>query len=199
MVFHGFRVSKDGTHLEWSPHYHSLAVFKYGYACRECAHAGECGDFPNCEGFENVTRKFYASDGCIVKVAKGYEKRHSVVGSGWYLLNHSTICEGVHHSPTITWFGNCANTKFKSPEASAEDKCEVCGEDMLDCHHVGSRVIITDVTNPYYVPVFLDSEFDEDGNENYIEKGCGRFGVEDGNENYVEERDARERARRFGG
>ena len=40
---------------------------------------------------------------------------------------------------------------------------------MRRCVYVGKRHIVKDVGSSAYVPLFVDDEFDEDGEPNYIE------------------------------
>ena len=50
-----------------------------------------------------------------------------------------------------------------------ESLCPACGEEMRRCVYVGKRHIVKDVGSADYVPSFVDNEFGEDGEPNYIE------------------------------
>ena len=48
-----------------------------------------------------------------------------------------------------------------------------CGGEMVRAVYVGSRRIVKDVGHPDYVPLFVDDEFDENGEPNYIDVDGG--------------------------
>ena len=54
--------------------------------------------------------------------------------------------------------------------------CPACGYDMERAVHVGSKRIPKDVSDEAYASLFLDDEFDDAGDPNYICKGGGKFG-----------------------
>ena len=87
----------------------------------------------------------------------------------WYELNHATIRLGVRRFHAVTWFGVCGNRKFKSAKVTNKDVCPVCKSEMVRAVYVGKRHIVKDVGHPDYVPLFVDDEFNEDGEPNYIE------------------------------
>ena len=165
MIFHGYRMDRKRGVLVWSPHYHVLGFILGGYGkCRGCKKV--CLMHPECNGFEKRTRKFYKTDGFIVKV---FAERETAFGTAFYQLNHATIRLGIKRFHAVTWFGVCGNRKFKSDKLKAEAVCIACGEEMKRAIYVGKRHIVKDVGHPAYVPVFPLDEFDEDGEPNFID------------------------------
>jgi len=170
MIFHGYRMDKKRSVLVWSPHYHCLGFILGGYGkCRGCKKA--CLLHPECNGFEKRTRKFYETDGCIVKVLA---ERETVFGTAFYQLNHATIKLGIKRFHAVTWFGACGNRKYKSQKLMSENVCPACGDDMVRAVYVGKRYIVKDVGHADYVSVFPFDEFDEDGMPNFIDFIGGR-------------------------
>jgi hypothetical protein len=45
---------------------------------------------------------------------------------------------------------------------------------MVKCYHVGKRHLVKDIGDVDYRPLFVDDEFDEEGEPNYIEIVGGR-------------------------
>jgi len=166
MTFHGFRINKERDALVFSPHYHFLGFVegKNGFdRCRACVHKREdCG---SCDGFKGREVRGFKKDGYLVKVER---KRKTVFGTAWYQLNHATIRVGIKQFHVVTWFGSCANLKFKSEMSKADIVCPVCSSDMVKSMHMGKRFIIKDIGHCDYVSWFGDDEFDEDGNPNYV-------------------------------
>jgi hypothetical protein len=76
----------------------------------------------------------------------------------------------------VTWFGTLSYRKFKSVPLESQDVCHVCHEDMSRATYVGKRRIVKDVGVVGYVPVFVDDEFDESRELNYIDFAGGGFG-----------------------
>jgi hypothetical protein len=100
-----------------------------------------------------------------------------ISGTAWYQLNHSTIRVGIRRFHVVTWFGGCGYSKFKSAEVVSEASCPACEGEMDRCFHAGKRRIVKDVGDVDYVAVFVDDEFDEFGEPNYVEVvGSRRFG-----------------------
>ena len=164
MVFHGFRISRERGCLVWSPHYHTLCYILGGFdRCRECVHKRE--DCSVCDGFKGREVRGYKKDGYLVKVLP---ERLTITGSAFYLLNHGTLRLGIKRFCVVTWFGSCASYKFKSEKAMVESTCPVCGEDMVKSMYKGSRFIVKDIGSCDYVPVFVDDEFNENGEPNYV-------------------------------
>jgi len=170
MIFHGFRVDRSRGVLVWSPHYHVLGYIEGGYSrCRHC----KGGDCYACDGFEGRVYKFYRDSGYIVRVLA---ERETVFGTAWYQLNHATVRIGVKRFHSVTWFGVCGNRKFKSEKVKNENLCPACHEEMSRCAYVGKRHIVKDVGSDGYVPLFVDDEFGEDGEPNYIDVAGGWSG-----------------------
>ena len=164
MIFHGYREDRSRGVLAWSPHYHVLGFVRDGYACRECERKWNC--VKGCGGFDDRAWHAFQKDGYYVKV---FAERKTVFGSAHYQLNHATLRLGVKRFHVVTWFGACGNRKFKSQKLESEVVCPVCGSEMVRSAYVGKRHIVKDVGSPAYVPWFVDDEFGEDGEPNYIE------------------------------
>ena len=116
----------------FSLHFHLICWINGGFGrCRTCSKVRDseygkpCMDVcKGCRGFESVTRRvnagyvdssgrYVAGDKLIVKVAEdksgSKDVRHSIAGSIWYQLNHSSyrIGEGRSHPHVGTYFGAC--------------------------------------------------------------------------------------------
>ena len=167
MIFHGFRENKERECLEWSPHYHVLGFVVGREKCRGCKRV--C--FRGCGGFVDRNYRCGEEDGYLVKV---HGKRKTVVGTAWYLLNHATIGVGLKRFHAVTWFGSCSYRKFKSEKVKAENLCAACGGEMARCFHIGKRHVVKDIGSADYVPLFVDDEFDESGEPNYVDAVDGR-------------------------
>ena len=164
MVFHGFRISKERDCLVFAPHYHCLAFVRGGFdRCRNCVHTRE--DCYSCSGLKGREVRGYKKDGYLVKVLP---ERKTVFGTSFYLLNHATVRVGIKRFHCVTWYGGCANRKFKSEKAMVESTCPVCDEDMVKSMYKGTRFIVKDIGNCDYVPVFVDDLLDENGGSNYV-------------------------------
>lgn len=166
LVFHGFRVDRERGVLVWSPHFHAFCFIEGdGFdRCRNCVHIRE--DCLNCSGFKGREVREYAKDRYLVKVL---DERETVFGTAWYILNHATVRVGLKRSHCVTWFGVCAKRKYSSPKVVSEDVCCVCGEEMVKCAYMGKRFIPRNIGHVDYKAVFVDDEFDENGEENYPE------------------------------
>jgi len=165
MIFHGYRIDRERGVLVWSPHYHLLGFILGGYArCRECERKWDC--LEGCGGFDDRRWQGFKKHGYYVKV---FPERKTVFGTAHYQLNHATIRVDVTRFHSVTWFGSCGNRKFKSAEVKVEVSCPVCGSEMVRSVYVGKRHIVKDVGRVDYVPLFVDDEFDENGEPNYIE------------------------------
>lgn len=175
MIFHGFRKDRKRRVLVWSPHYHSLSFVLGGYdRCRHCEHnpevVGHWDYCKDCNGFEGKTRREFKSDGFIVKVADALEERKNVFGTAWYQLHHATVkVSFLRRFHAVTWFGVCGNRKYASVKLQSDDKCPACGEEMVKCSYRGKRFIARGIGDVDYVPLFVDDEFDESGEPNYVE------------------------------
>jgi len=168
MIFHGFRRSKDGDVLVFSPHYHSLSFITNGGfdRCRECVHTRE--DCAVCDGFKGRETRGYKKDGYLVKVLA---ERKTVFGTAFYQLHHATVRIGIKRFHCVTWFGSCGNRKFKSKKQMVEILCPVCEEEMVRRVYVGKRHLVKDVGHRDYMACFLIDVLDDDGNPNFIEVG----------------------------
>jgi hypothetical protein len=171
MMFHGYRIDRSRNVLVWSPHFHVLGFIKHCFdKCRECVHAR--GDCASCDGFKGREVRGYAKDGYLVKVLGS---RKTVFGTAHYQLNHATIRVGIKRFQSVTWFGICSYSKFKSVKLKAKVLCPVCSSEMSRSAYVGKRHIVKDLGNPDYQPVFVDDEFSL-GEPNYVDLGGGSFG-----------------------
>jgi predicted Zn-ribbon and HTH transcriptional regulator len=172
MIFHGYREGKDRKSLVWSPHFHVLGFIEGGFGiCRDCVHVHE--DCESCSGFKGREVRGYGKDGYIVKV---HDARKTVVGSAWYQLNHATVRIGMKRFQSVTWFGVCSYRKFKSEKVRTESLCPACDSEMVRCFYMGKRYIVKDVGSADYVPLFVDDEFDANGEPNFVDVLGGRFG-----------------------
>lgn len=165
MKFHGYRIDKKRKVLVWSPHYHVLGFIGNGGfdRCRECVHKRE--DCYVCDGFKGKESRGFKKDGYLVSV-KG--ERKTIIGTAWYQLNHATVRVGIKRFHTVTWFGCCANRKYKSAILLSEVTCPVCSEDMVRSAHVGGCKIVTNIGDVGYEACFAYDAFDEDGNPTFI-------------------------------
>lgn len=171
MTFHGYRIDRRRNVLYWSPHFHILGFIKGGFdRCRDCVH--DRGDCRSCSGFKGREVRGYAKDAYLVKV---HDIRKTVFGTAHYELNHATIRIGIKRFASVTWFGVCSYSKFKSVKLKAEVLCPACRSEMVRSVYVGKRHIVKDLGDPDYLPVFVDGEFGENGEPNYIDVVGGRF------------------------
>jgi hypothetical protein len=165
MIFHGFRIDRKRECLKWSPHYHCLGFVEGGYdRCRHCKGA----DCYACDGVEGKCYRVYRDNGYIVRVL---DERKTVFGTAWYQMNHATIRVGLKRFHAVTWFGICGYNNFKREKAKVEVgvPCPACGEEMVRSVHVGERRIVKDLGDVGYKSVFVDNEFDESGEPNYVD------------------------------
>ena len=120
-----------------------------------------------CEGFKEKQRNLYYKDNYIVKVLG---RRKTVFGTAFYQLNHATVkVSFASRFHAVTWFGICGNRKYASVKLKSEDVCPACSEEMVRCAYVGKRVIAKNIGDVNYKSCFVDDEFDEDCEPNYIE------------------------------
>lgn len=176
MTFHGYRIDDVRHVLTFSPHYHCEGFIEgeKGFdRCRECVHARE--DCASCSGFKGREVRGFANDKYIVKVESA---RKSVFGTVWYTLNHATVKVGVKRFHSVTYFGRCACRCYRSDRGEVKVVCPACEEEVVHSVHVGKHRIVKDIGSVDYVPWFVDDEFDENGDPNYIdvdESGGGGF------------------------
>jgi len=149
MIFHCFRIDRERDALKVGKHYHALAFVKGGYGCRDCKRNSCIG----CDGFEARTRKFFESDGMIVKVK---DERKTVFGTAWYQLHHASVRVGIKRFCTVTWFGGMGYNNFKGGkiDLKAEVKCPLCAGEMVDCRYEGDMRIARSVGDADYVAWF---------------------------------------------
>jgi hypothetical protein len=166
MIFHGYRLDRDGNCLVWSPHYHVLGFVEDGFdRCRDCVHAR--GDCSFCDGFKGREVRGFAKDGYIVKV---HDERESVFGTAHYQLNHATIRLGIKRFHVVSWFGKLSSRSgLKVVKEKVVPACPVCGGEMSRSVYVGRFRIVKDVGSPDYVSWFVDDEFNEYGEPNFID------------------------------
>jgi len=120
-----------------------------------------------CDGFDDMSYQQFLKDGYYVKVCA---ERETVFGSAWYLLNHATVrVSFLRRFHAVTWWGVCGNRKYGSVKVESEDVCPACGEEMVRCAYVGKQAITRDIGDVNYKSVFVDDEFDENGEPNYVE------------------------------
>ena len=166
MLFHGYRINRVRGVLEWSPHYHCLCPVPARDKCRDCKKTG----FRGCGGFVDRNYRCGEVDGYLVKV---HDKRKTVLGTSFYLMHHATIRVGIRRFHIVTYFGSMSNRHFRSVVPPCEDVCPACDEEMARSSYVGKRRIVKDIGSPDYAALFVDDEFDESGEPNYVEVGGG--------------------------
>jgi len=171
MIFHGFRMDRARGVLVWSPHYHVLGFLLEDYSrCRECERKWNC--LKGCGGFDDKAWRCYQKDGYYVKV---FAERETVFGTAFYQLHHATVKLGIGRFHAVTWFGICGNRKYSTPELEAcAHLCPACGDEMARCAYMGKRVISRNIGDVDYKSWFVDDEFDESGEANYVEVVGGR-------------------------
>jgi hypothetical protein len=90
-------------------------------------------------------------------------------------MNHATIRVGLKRFHCVNWFGVCGYNNFKGGKLKGGSiPCSACGEEMVRSVHVGKRRIVKDLGDVGYKSVFVDDEFDEGGEPNYVEVIGGR-------------------------
>jgi hypothetical protein len=77
---------------------------------------------------------------------------------------------------SVTWFGSVSYCKFKSEKVKTESLCPACDGEMVKSFYVGKRHIVKDIGSADYVPLFVDDEFDANGEPNFVDVVGGRFG-----------------------
>ena len=167
---YGYRPDRMNQILVWSPHYHILGFIRGGYRCRDCERKWNC--LKGCGGFDDRNYQSFVENGYWVKVQG---ERKTIVGTAWYQLNHATLRIGVKRFQVVTWFGLLGYNKMKSFRVEPEVRCPACDSDMEVGFHVGKRHISKSVSEDDYASLFLDDEFDDAGDANYVCRGGGRF------------------------
>lgn len=162
MIFHGFRIHRKRNVLYWAVHYHCLGFIMGGYSCRDCKKVGCCS---GCDGFEGRTRREREKDGLIVKVLG---ERKTVGGTAWYQLNHATVRVGIKRFHSVTWFGVCANRKFKSAVFRSVDVCPLCSEEMDRVFVMDGIGVVKNIGDPNYKSSCLVDAVDKDGRPNVV-------------------------------
>jgi hypothetical protein len=174
MIFHGYRPDRVNKILVWSPHYHTLGFIRGGFdVCRKCYKRGvrRCDD---CGEFKGRETRGYAKDKYFVSCIE--DERKSVFSTACYQLNHATLRVGVKRFQVVTWFGLLGCSKMKALKVKPEVLCPACHYGMEKAFHVGKKRVSKDVSEEDYASLFLDDEFDDAGDPNYIACGGGRFG-----------------------
>ncbi len=77
--------------------------------------------------------------------------------------------------PTVEDELKVLSAALKALKAKPEVPCPACGYNMEKAVHVGKKRIPKNVSDEAYASLFLDDEFDDAGDPNYICKGGGRF------------------------
>ena len=150
----------------WSPHFHVLGFILGGYGCRSCKKTPNIDVCRGCGGFEDRTRKAYATDGYIVK-ALG--KRKTVFGTAWYQLNHATIDTTKKRFHVATWFGVCSYRKLKVTVEKREELCPCCQHELKWLMYCGSKSFVTDRSSSNYKRDSYE-DYEEDGQLVWVEK-----------------------------
>jgi len=173
IIPHGWRVNESHTRQEYSPHFHTVSYVKNGYdMCRLCDfHTKE--DCLVCSGFRGREMRNYAIDKILVSVK---DKRESIYGTLWYELHHCLVQVGLKHGSVVSYFGELANRLFKSNSIKVESKCAICNEGMENVFQIGKHYNVKDTGTIGYRPAWLEPEFDDAGDPNYICKGGDTFG-----------------------
>jgi hypothetical protein len=173
LIPHARRIDRENKKLKRSPHFHGIGFIDGGFdRCRDCVHDRD--DCASCDGFKGREVRGYAKDGYLVKV---HARRKTIEGTAKYQLGHATTRLGIRRSPIVTWWGTMATRKYKSHPLPVEDKCPVCGEEMVRAIKVGKGRVVKDFGDPEYRVAFPVAEFDADGSLNYVDVGGGgRFG-----------------------
>jgi hypothetical protein len=57
----------------------------------------------------------------------------------------------------------------------ADVLCPACHSEMVKSAHMGKKIIVKNLGDVGYAPLFFDEEFDVSGEPNYVEVG-GKFG-----------------------
>jgi hypothetical protein len=169
MIFHGYRPDRAKKILAWSCHYHVLGFIRGGYSCRKCERKWNCR--AGCGGFDDRSWQGFQKDGYLVKVL---DERKTIIGTAWYQLNHATLRVGVKRFHVINWFGLCGNSKMKVSAVKPEVPCPACNSAMERVAHVGKKHISYSMSEEEYESLFLDDEFDDVGDPNYVRFGGGR-------------------------
>jgi hypothetical protein len=139
VVFHHTRYTRArGRYIGF--HFHLLGFISGGYGCRGCKLW--CSGHPDCNGFENLTRRLNVSDGWIVKVmekrAKAYgSDKPNVAGTARYELGHASYRVGVKRANVVTYFGVCSYRKLKVAHVMVPSVCPECKHELVEANYVG--------------------------------------------------------------
>ena len=161
MIFHGFRYNLR-KHWYWSPHFHVLGFIRGGYECRSC----KKGCTMMCNGFDQLTRKMYQKDKCIVKVLG---KRKTVGGTAWYQLNHASHHVNKKRFHVAIWFGVCSYRKLKITAKIKKNVCPICRHDLKRLDYFGNKDFVLDKDSPDFRRESFE-DFEEDGRQVWFER-----------------------------
>lgn len=93
---------------------------------------------------------------------------------------HIGILRSVGSGGSLNWCeasgSGYNNLKGKRTKVEVGVPCPACGEEMIGSVHVDKRRIVKNLGDVGYKSAFVDEEFDESGEPNYVEVvGGGRF------------------------
>ncbi len=101
---------------------------------------------PDCDGYEQLTRKLNETDGWIVKVAHAWTSEIHVESTAWYQLNHSSYRAGSKRPLIPVWFGRCKSKgiKLTFEARRAMDRkefpcCPLCGHELVKLKYLGRK------------------------------------------------------------
>jgi len=155
MIFHAFRISRDGRELVYSPHYHALGFSTFD-RCRDCVH--NVADCQVCDGVKGRVVRGNAIDGYVVKF---HGERKSLFGTAFYQLNHASIVTGGREFKRFhvtSWWGALAKRAFSSAHMVklSVPVCPACGNERMERGFYKGE-IVKDVGDVRYVPWFAAS------------------------------------------
>ena len=186
IAFHPLRYAdheeaeKKGVPFGWrySPHYHVTGFIKGGYhRCRACSHNNGFDReewCKKCEGFEGRTRRRYAKDGFIVKIAKNRKKifktteRISTFATLRYQLDHCGVPIEEKKYHVITWFGVMSYRALKLTKEDFEEVdfkhnlCPLCQKPLEDLECLDASEYFR-LKKEFWVKEFEEPLYDKDG------------------------------------
>jgi hypothetical protein len=180
-ALHGFRYNAREKTWFYGAHVHSLGVIAGGYTCRNCPKLGIASKevCHGCGGFEEVTRKLYETDKCIVKIAEDREgqrkERVSIFSTLSYELSHATIRNDVKRATPCWYSGVCSYRKLKVIIVKKGNVCPICGGKLEWCAYVGSEHLETDPSKLEYRSNLLTDCFDSGGEPRFLKKPTESF------------------------
>jgi hypothetical protein len=185
MIYHHFRWNKGGKFWYSSPHFHVLGFVQGGYArCRACMDKrclGRNKEFLKCDDFEARTRRCFATDGVIVKIAEdGYgekSERRSVFDTAQYQLSHASIRTDSVRAHAVFWFGVVSYRRFKFKVEKRRILCPICSNELVRVRYVGKvgldnfahQCFVTNRCSPLFKREFLSMLCDVKGHPVWVE------------------------------